>query len=289
MKLLIALCRLFVATALVSACSFNVASDTGQGLSTTSIAQTKIAGIKVTDVKDTDVKVAEVGKVLVFTKTAGYRHKSIAAGRAAIKKLAQNNGFVVVSSQNAILFSDEKLQQFNAVIFLNTTGNILNAEQQAAFERYIQAGGGYVGIHAATDTEPDWPWYGKLVGAYFKSHPKPQTATMIVKDNGHQSTTHLNNQWQRFDEWYNFKALNPKVNVLLSLDETSYQGGKNGKHHPIAWYHEYDGGRAFYTGGGHSKQSYTEPEFLQHLLGGILYSAGYSAGAQLKDKRNLVE
>ena len=284
MKLLIALCRIFVATALVSACSFNAASDTGQGLSTTSVTQTKIAEVKLVEVKVTDVKVTEL-RVLLFTKTAGYRHKSIAAGRAAIKNLAQSNGFTLVSSQNATLFSDEKLQQFNAIIFLNTTGNILTAEQQASFERYIQSGGGYVGIHAATDTEPNWPWYGKLVGAYFASHPKPQAAIMMVNDNGHQSTAHLSSQWQRYDEWYNFKALNPKVNILISLDETSYQGGKNGKHHPIAWYHEYDGGRAFYTGGGHSKKSYAEPEFLQHLLGGILYSAGYSAGARFKDKQ----
>ena len=150
-------------------------------------------------------------------------------------------------------------------------------------EHYIQSGGGYVGIHAATDTEPNWPWYGKLVGAYFKSHPKPQTATMTVVDNNHRSTAHLNNQWQRYDEWYNFQALNPQVNVLLSLDETSYQGGKNDKNHPIAWYHEYDGGRAFYTGGGHTNKSYAEPEFLQHLLGGILYSAD----VQLTDKQAL--
>jgi len=275
MKLLIALLAIFVSTALISACSFNVAQDTEQVPSTTSANQTEV---NLNEIKTTKLNVTEIIdtklKVLVFTKTAGFRHKSIAAGRAAIKKLAQSHGFTLVSSQNSTLFSDEKLRQFNAVIFLNTTGDILTVEQQASFERYIQSGGGYVGIHSATDTEPDWPWYGKLVGAYFKSHPKPQTATMMVVDNSHQSTAHLNSQWQRFDEWYNFKALNPKVKVLLSLDETSYHGGKNGKHHPIAWYHEYDGGRAFYTGGGHTKQSYAEPEFLQHLLGGILYSAG---------------
>jgi len=276
MKLLIALCRIFVATALVSACSFNLAADTVQRLSTTLVKQTKINEVKQTETK-----------VLLFTKTAGYRHKSIAAGKAAIKNLAENYAFTLVSSQDSSLFNDERLQQFNAVIFLNTTGNILTAEQQAAFQRYIQSGGGYVGIHSATDTEPDWPWYGKLVGAYFKSHPKPQTANIKVVDNSHQSTVHLNSQWQRFDEWYNFKALNPKVSVLLSLDERSYQGGKNGAVHPIAWYHEYDGGRAFYTGGGHTKSSYAEQKFLQHLLGGILYSAGVDLTEKQLSKEQL--
>jgi len=241
------------------------------------------------------VKVADL-KVLVFSKTAGFRHKSIAAGKAAIKQLGQSHGFRVTVSENADLFTDEQLKPFNSIVFLNTTGDILTAQQQTAFTRYLQAGGGFVGIHAATDTEHDWPWYGKLVGAYFKSHPKPQTTTLLVDDNSHPSTVHLSDQWQRFDEWYNFKTLNPKVSVLLSLDESSYQGGNNGKHHPIAWYHEYDGGRAFYTGGGHTKSSYAEPEFLQHLLGGILYSVGYRAGhsagadllaKQLTDKRTL--
>jgi len=277
MKLLIVLLAIVFLTALISACSFNVASKIAARDSTTSVKLTEVKASKITV---TELNVTDI-KVLLFTKTAGYRHKSIADGRASIKNLAQSNGFTVVLSQNATLFTDEKLQQFDAVIFLNTTGNILTAEQQAAFKRYIQSGGGYVGIHAATDTEPDWPWYGKLVGAYFASHPKPQTAIMKVDDNSHRSTAHLNNQWQRYDEWYNFKALNPKIKVLLSLDETSYQGGKNGKHHPIAWYHEYDGGRAFYTGGGHTRQSYAEPRFLQHILGGILHSAG----VHLKDKQ----
>jgi len=252
-------------------------SITAQAASTTSINQdevvqreTKFAKIKTSDVSITDIK------ILLFSKTAGYRHKSIAVGKAAIKTLAKSYGFKVVSSQNASMFSDENLQQFNAVIFLNTSGDILTNEQQAAFERYMQAGGGFVGIHAATDTEHHWPWYGDLVGAYFSSHPKQQRATMLVDDNSHPSTMHLKDQWQRFDEWYNFKALNPKLSVLLSLKETSYSGGQNGSYHPISWYHEYDGGRVFYTGMGHTKASYAEPQFVQHLLGGILYSANVS-------------
>ncbi|WOH39507.1 ThuA domain-containing protein [Thalassotalea fonticola] len=264
MKLLITLCRVLIAIVLISASSHNAAADSVQGSSTALVKQAKTPKIR----------------VLVFAKTASFRHKSIAAGKLAIKKLGLSHGFEVEISENAAQFTYEALQQFNVVVFLNTTGDILTPKQQSAFERYIQAGGGFVGIHAATDTEYDWSWYGKLVGAYFASHPKQQIATILVDDNSHQSTVHLNSQWQRFDEWYNFRSLNPEVKVLLSLDESSYQGGKNGQHHPIAWYHEYDGGRAFYTGGGHTTSSYAEPQFLQHLLGGILYSAS----AQLTDK-----
>lgn len=138
----------------------------------------------------------------------------------------------------------------------------------------MNAGGGYVGVHAASDTEYEWPWYGQLVGGYFESHPKTQNATLQVKNPNHPSTKHLPQLWTRTDEWYNFKNLNPKVNVLLTIDESSYEGGKNGSHHPMAWFHEFDGGRAFYTALGHTEASYKDPLFLKHLTGGILYVIG---------------
>jgi len=288
-KLLIALSNIIIATALLCGCSFNIASEKEQGLSIPSVNQSNKAAVNIVDLNVTDLSLATRGRVLLFTKTAGYRHKSIAVGKKAIETLAKSSGFTVVSSQSSELFSDEQLQHFDVVIFLNTTGNILTSEQQTAFERYIQAGGGFVGIHAAADTEHNWPWYGRLVGAYFLSHPKQQTATMAVVQPNHPSTkhlkTHLNNQWRRYDEWYNFHSFNPQFNVLLSIDESSYSGGKNGQYHPIAWYHEFDGGRAFYTGMGHTKQSYADPDFLQHLLGGILYSAD----VKLADKQDLRE
>jgi cytochrome c len=213
-------------------------------------------------------------RILIFSKTAGFRHKSINVGKAAIASLASDNGIIAETSEDSAVFEQSNLERFSAVVFLNTTGDILTAFQQAEFERFIQAGGGYVGVHAATDTEYRWPWYGKLVGAYFAGHPKQQQATIDVVDRTHVSTQHLQEQWVRFDEWYNFKSLNEDVTVLATLDESTYKGGKNGDHHPIAWYHEFDGGRAFYTGGGHTDKSYSEPEFMQHLLGGILYSIG---------------
>ncbi len=213
-------------------------------------------------------------KVLVFSKTAGYRHASIPDGHKALRHLGEQNGFEVRSTEDATLFTKENLAQYAVVIFLSTTHDVLDEKQQVAFENYIRSGGGYVGIHAASDTEYDWPWYGKMVGAYFDSHPKIQGAVVHVKNHGHQACKGIPDEWKRTDEWYNFKSLNDHVNVLMMLDETTYDGGKNGTYHPIAWYHKYDGGRAFYTGMGHTSESYSEPLFLQHVLGGILYAAG---------------
>ena len=213
--------------------------------------------------------------VLVFSKTTGFRHSSIPNGIAAILKLGQENGFDVDTTENADLFNDSTLKKYSAVIFLNTTGDVLNYRQEAAFERYIQAGGGFVGVHSATDTEYDWGWYGRLVGGYFNGHPVPQQARFIIKDRTHPSTKFFTDTiWQRTDELYNFKKLNADVHVLITIDEKSYSGGTNGAYHPMAWYHDYDGGRAFYTEMGHTEASYTEENYLKHLLGGIQYAIG---------------
>lgn len=214
-------------------------------------------------------------RVLVFSKTAGFRHASIPKGKEAIQKLGLENGFDVDTTENADYFNEDSLKNYAAVIFLSTTENVLNAKQEAAFERYIQAGGGYVGVHAATDTEYDWGWYGRLVGAYFNGHPRPQSAKFIIKDKTHISTNFFTDTvWQRTDELYNFKKINPDIHVLITIDESSYEGGTNGAYHPMAWYHEFDGGRAFYTELGHTDESYTEANYLKHLLGGIQYAIG---------------
>ncbi len=214
-------------------------------------------------------------RVLVFTKTTGFRHSSIPNGIAAIIKLGQENGFDVDTTENADMFNEDTLKKYSAVIFLSTTGDVLNYRQEAAFERYIQAGGGYVGVHSATDTEYDWGWYGRLVGGYFNGHPKPQQAKFIIKDRDFPATKFFADTiWQRTDELYNFKKLNPDVHVLITIDESSYEGGTNGAFHPMSWYHDYDGGRAFYTELGHTEESYTEPNYLKHLLGGIQYAIG---------------
>ena len=213
-------------------------------------------------------------RVLVFSKTAGFRHESIKAGKAALIKLGKENGFAVDTTEDENYFNEDSLKNYSAVVFLNTTGNILNSPQQNSFERFIQAGGGYVGIHAAADTEYDWPWYGKLAGGYFVSHPPIQEASLNVLDRNHISTKHLEEKWVHKDEWYNYKNLNPDVKVLIKLDETSYTGGANNGNHPIAWYHEYDGGRAFYTGMGHTNEVFSDTKYLKHILGGIQYAIG---------------
>ena len=215
--------------------------------------------------------------VLVFTKTESFVHESIDAGKVAIMKLGEKHGFAVDTTSDASLFKEKTLQKYNVVVFLNTTGNVLNDAQQLEFNRFIQAGGGYMGVHAAADTEYDWPWYGELVGAYFDSHPNDpnvREAVVQVVDPEHISTKHLPAEWKRNDEWYNYKSIRPDIQVVLNLDESSYEGGTNGENHPIAWYHDFDGGRSFYTGLGHTIEAYDEPDFLEHLWGGINYAAG---------------
>lgn len=213
-------------------------------------------------------------RVLIFSKTAGFHHNSIAVGIPAIIKLGQENNFDVDTTTDSKKFTYENLKQYAAVIFLSTTGDVLNDVQQAEFEKYIQGGGGFVGVHAATDTEYDWPWYGKLVGAYFKSHPSQQNATLHVVDLDFIATKGLPAEWKRFDEWYNFKWIENGLHVLITIDEKSYTGGLNGDNHPMSWYHSYDGGRAFYTELGHTDDSYADPLYLKHLLGGIEYAMG---------------
>ena len=218
-------------------------------------------------------------KVLVFSKTAAFRHVSITNGIAAIRQLGTNNNFEVVATENSSDFTDANLAQFAAVIFLSTTGDVLDAAQQTAFENYIRSGRGYVGVHAASDTEYTWPWYGGLVGAYFSSHPAIQKATVLVEDFEHASTRFLPEGWVRTDEWYNFQS-NPRANVhvLGRLDESTYTGGTMGSDHPIAWFHDYDGGRAWYTAGGHTDDAWSEPLFLAHVRGLLRWAAGLSAG-----------
>lgn len=214
---------------------------------------------------------AQKNTLLIFSKTEGFRHNSIEAGAKTLQKLAKNHGWTADHTEDASVFNNENLKKYQAVIFLSTTGNILNEKQQDAFKQYINDGGGFVGIHAAADTEYEWPWYGKLVGAYFESHPRTQQAALVLVDANHPSTTFLPEQWQRTDEWYNYKNISPDINILLKLDESSYEGGKNGRNHPAAWYHAFDGGYAFYTAGGHTAESYEEELFQKHVWGGIKY------------------
>ncbi len=235
-------------------------------------------------------------KVLVFSKTAAFRHDSIPQGIAAIQALGTANGFTVDASEDSTVFTDANLAQYDVVVFLSTTGDILNDAQQTAFEHFIQAGKGYVGIHAASDTEYTWPWYGQMLGGYFRNHPAgtPQ-ATVHIEDANEPSTTGLPDPWVRNDEWYNFQPpTNPVVggnqpgivdwspreagvHVLATVDESTYDEADDSAaadDHPVAWCTNYDGGRAWYTAMGHTQSSFSEPEFRAHILGGIRTAAG---------------
>ncbi len=220
-------------------------------------------------------------RILVFSKTAGFHHESIADGNTTIQKLGNLHDFDVDTTSNAAMFDEDSLKKYAAIVFLSTTGDVLDYQQEAAFERYIQAGGGYMGIHAATDCEYDWGWYGRLAGAYFLDHPgindtfpNVQEGVLNIIDKDNIATKHLPAQWKRTDEYYSFKKMSKEVKVIMSIDEKTYRGGKNGDNHPIAWYHDYDGGRAFYTELGHTKESFADPLYQQHILGGIQYAIG---------------
>ena len=202
-------------------------------------------------------------RILVFSKkTAGFKHESIPDGIAAIQKLGSQNSFDVDTTSNAEWFTDDSLKKYAAVVFLSTTGDVLNNYQEAEFERYIQAGGGYVGVHAAADAEYDWGWYGRLAGGYFLLHPgirdtfrNVQQGVLTVVDQTNNATKHLPKQWTKTDEFYSYKKLNPDVKVLMTIDESTYKVGVKMDYHPMTWYHEYDGGRAFYTALGHTKEN----------------------------------
>jgi len=212
--------------------------------------------------------------LLVFSRTAAYRHDSIPAGVQGLSKLAADRGWQLTATEDATKFSDAGLASYSAVIFLSTTGDVLDDAQQAAFERFIRSGKGFIGIHSATDTEYDWAWYGGLVGAYFREHPTIQAANVNVEDTANSATAALPNPWRRTDEWYSFQSNpRPNVHVLLSLDESSYSPGTSAMNgdHPIAWCHEYDGGRAFYTALGHTSESFSDPLFMGQLAGAVTW------------------
>lgn len=218
--------------------------------------------------------------LVIYSRTGGFRHASIPVGVRAISRVAEEAGFRVVATEDQDeLVSSLDEASTKVVLFLSTTGNVLDDQQQAAFEAWYRKGNGFVGIHAAADTEYDWAWYGGLVGAYFKNHPEIQEAEIRVIDRKHPSTKMLPERWVRTDEWYNYRA-NPRenVHVLCALNVKSYRGSDMGYDHPITWCQEYDGGRSWYTGLGHTAESYDEPLFLEHVLGGIRWAAGVGAG-----------
>lgn len=222
-------------------------------------------------------------KALLFTKTSGWHHPSILEGVSAIRQLAEQHHFEVDWHEDANKFTDKVLDDYSVVIFLSTTGDILNDNQQKALQRFIRSGKGFVGVHSAADTEYDWKWYRGLVGHHFIIHPEVQTARLNVIDRRFPGGEFMPDSFLWTDEYYHFtKAASTNLRYILTVDESSYSPKAQwgdlkvdgmGDFHPIAWYQEYDGGRSFYTGLGHLPQTYKQTPFLNHLYGGIYWAA----------------
>ncbi|MDQ7949300.1 MAG: ThuA domain-containing protein [Pedobacter sp.] len=208
--------------------------------------------------------------VLIFSLTKGYHHASIANGIEAFQKMGSENGFQVDTTADVRAFTSENLKKYKALIFLSPTGtSVFNDDQKQALKYYVNQGGGILGIHAATDFCYEWEWYGQMMGAFFLKHPKIQEAKLNITMPEHKINSGLPQPWVHTDEWYNFKYVNPSIHVLIKIDETSYTGGSMNNNHPISWFHEFEGGKIFYTALGHTKECYTDPLFLKHVLAGL--------------------
>lgn len=222
-------------------------------------------------------------RVLVFSKTLGFRHGSIANGIAAIRDLGAKNGFTVEATEDAGAFTSANLGSFQAVVFLSVTGDVLNPEQERAFQDYIEGGGGFVGIHGALfgplACEDQWTWYGEMFCCAFANHSKVLPAVVKIEDAAHSANAGLPARWERSDEWYNFAGTpRGRARILATVEESTYAGGKMGADHPIAWCRRVGKGRMWFTAMGHTPQSFAEPLFQQHLLNGIRLAAGWTTG-----------
>lgn len=215
-------------------------------------------------------------KVLVFSKTVGYRHDSIPAAKSAFEKAQSVYSMKMDFTEDSNSFTKTNLVNYDVIVFLLTTGDVLNQEQEEAMQLFIRRGGGFVGVHSATDTEYDWVWYGELVGAYFLSHPEVQSAKVVVEKPEHATMHGIPNPWLRSDEWYDFKK-NPRllkdIHILATVDEMTYRGGKMGNDHPVIWCREFDGGRSWYTAMGHTQESFADPVFIKMIMQGIRWAA----------------
>lgn len=213
--------------------------------------------------------------ILVYTRTAGFRHDSISAGVTALTELAGGLSLTALATEDPSAFTPGGLRHYRAVVFLSTTGEVLDDRGREALRDYLSHGGGWMGVHSASGTEYDWPYYGDLVGARFAGHPPLSRATVDVADRDHDATAHLGPRWTLDDEWYNFRSQPPtSARILLTIDERQYAGGTMGAVHPLAWCRDFGGGRSFYTALGHTDDAYTDPAFRRHLLGGLRYVAG---------------
>lgn len=221
--------------------------------------------------KQSIITVESPKKLLILTETQGYRHTSIEAGVAMFNKHATDWGVDITSTADSKDLVTSSIKGFDVIVLLNTTGDYLDAEEEAALKDYVSTGGSILGVHAATDAEYEWDWYGYMLGGWFDSHPEIQEGKCEVVDNAHVLTSGLPAVWTRTDEWYNFKNLLPDNNVTVTIDENSYTGGTHGASHPISWYRTIEKGRVFYTAMGHTEASYSEPLFIQQIQNALVW------------------
>jgi type 1 glutamine amidotransferase len=231
--------------------------------------------------------------ILIFSKTNGFRDSNqIATANAALEKIAKDKGWASFTTENAAVFNAEQLAKFKAVVWNSTSGDVLTPEQRAAFKAWMEAGGGFVGLHdAGGDPSYKWQWYvDDLIGAQFIGHtlsPQFQQGRLVIEDQTHPATKGLGAEWVREEEWYSFDK-SPRAkgyHILVTLDEASYSPREKipllvdkdlrmGKDHPIVWTHCLGNGRAFYSALGHRAESYAEPKHLAMIAGAISWVAG---------------
>ncbi|HEV8247185.1 MAG TPA: ThuA domain-containing protein [Polyangiaceae bacterium] len=211
--------------------------------------------------------------VLLFTRTTGFRHASLQPAVDALEALSRQEHWTITHSEDSTSFSHERLTRHHVVLLLNTTGNLWDAAQRAALEAFVGRGGGVVAVHAPAVIDFDWPWYERLIGTRFAGHPEPQRGIVVIEEADHPAMRDLPQRWEVNEEWYNFhENPRPRVKVLASVDERSYEGGKMGDH-PIVWCHDDLGGRVLYTGLGHDSAAYSDPLFMSHLARAVGWAA----------------
>jgi len=227
-------------------------------------------------------------KVLVYTKNGkGYVHDNIESSVKCIQKLGQEKGFTVVASDDPSVFTEDNLKQYTFLLFANTNNDVFDTnEQRLAFRKYIEAGGGFVGLHSALGTERNWAWFKMMLGGSFAWHPKFQSLTLKVIDATHASAKGLPGSWTKEDECYFLKEMYPGINVILAHDLTSLRkddeekvktaSGSFNRYYPAAWYQHYDGGTVWITTLGHDKKDYEDPTYLNHIFQGMQFVASHA-------------
>lgn len=254
----------FVATSV--GCAASEVAGSGDGTGSDATVTFGDAGARATSRTDGPRRTA-----VLFTRTEGFHHESIAVAAPALTAALAERGFEVTTTDDPGTFTAETLGAVDVVVFLETTGDVLDPPEEAALQQFVEGGGGWVGVHSALDTEYDWPFYETLAGAHFLAHPAVQPATVRREDADHPAMAGVPDAWERTDEWYDLRAdPRPDVHVLATVDEATYDGGRMGADHPIAWCHAVGAGRSFVTAMGHTDESWREPRFVDHVAAGVV-------------------